>query len=50
MARLSGNVNEEEKQILEKQISELTAALEEKKKAADLLAAQLKKLQVKTNW
>ncbi|KAG7329720.1 hypothetical protein KOW79_005942 [Hemibagrus wyckioides] len=45
MARLSGNVNEEEKQVLENQVSELSAVLEEKKRAADLLAAQLKKLQ-----
>lgn len=49
MARLSGNVNKEEKQELEKQVSELSEALEEKKKAATLLAAQLKKLQVKIN-
>lgn len=49
MARLSGNVNKEEKQELEKQVSELSEALEKKKKAAGLLAAQLKKLQVKIN-
>ncbi|XP_026791805.3 coiled-coil domain-containing protein 39 [Pangasianodon hypophthalmus] len=45
MARLSGNVNKEEKQALEKQVSELSEVLEEKKKAAAMLAAQLKKLQ-----
>ncbi|KAK3546226.1 hypothetical protein QTP70_025200 [Hemibagrus guttatus] len=45
MARLSGNVNEEERHVLEKQVSELSVALEEKKKAADFLAAQLKNLQ-----
>lgn len=50
MARLSGNVNKEEKQALERQVSELSEALEEKKKAAALLAAQLKKLQVKIRW
>lgn len=50
MARLSGNLNKEEKQVLEKQVSELSEALEEKKKADALLAAQLKKLQVKIKW
>ncbi|KAF4089594.1 hypothetical protein AMELA_G00067820 [Ameiurus melas] len=45
MARLSGNVNKAEKQVLEKQVSELNEALEEKKAADTLLAAQLKKLQ-----
>lgn len=50
MARLSGDVNKEEKQALERQVSELSEALEEKKKAAALLAAQLKKLQVKISW
>lgn len=49
MARLSGNMNKEEKQVLEKQVSELSEALEEKKAAGTLLAAQLKKLQVKIN-
>ncbi|XP_027004318.2 coiled-coil domain-containing protein 39 [Tachysurus fulvidraco] len=45
IAHLSGNLNKEEKQVLEKQVSELSATLEEKKKGAALLAAQLKKLQ-----
>ncbi|KAK2860924.1 hypothetical protein Q7C36_005090 [Tachysurus vachellii] len=45
IAHLSGNLNKEEKQVLEKQVSELSATLGEKKKAAALLAAQLKKLQ-----
>ncbi|XP_027004442.2 coiled-coil domain-containing protein 39-like isoform X1 [Tachysurus fulvidraco] len=45
IAFLSGDLNKEEKEVLEKQVSELSAALEEKKEAAALLAAQLKKLQ-----
>lgn len=47
IARLSGNVNKDEKEALEKQISELNEALEEEKKAAALLTAQSKNLQVK---
>ncbi|XP_072544445.1 coiled-coil domain-containing protein 39 [Salminus brasiliensis] len=45
MARLRGEVNTEEKQALEKRTSELSNALEEKKKTAAMLATQLKKLQ-----
>ncbi|KAM9501885.1 coiled-coil domain-containing protein 39 isoform 1-T2 [Clarias gariepinus] len=45
VARLSGSMNKEEKQALEKQVAELNEAMKEKKKAAALLAAQLKKLQ-----
>ncbi|XP_060785196.1 coiled-coil domain-containing protein 39 [Neoarius graeffei] len=45
IARLSGNVNKDEKEALEKQISELNEALEEEKKAAALLTAQSKNLQ-----
>ncbi|XP_017570121.2 coiled-coil domain-containing protein 39 isoform X1 [Pygocentrus nattereri] len=45
MARLKGEVNTEEKQVLEKRTSELNKALEEKKKTAIMLTSQLKKLQ-----
>ncbi|KAL6489891.1 hypothetical protein MHYP_G00002360 [Metynnis hypsauchen] len=45
MARLRGEVNTEEKQVLEKKTSELNKALEEKKKTAIMLTSQLKKLQ-----
>ncbi|KAF7705898.1 coiled-coil domain-containing protein 39 [Silurus meridionalis] len=45
MARLSGNVNKEEKEALEKQGSELSKALEEKKKEAAMLSGQLRTLQ-----
>ncbi|XP_036453610.1 LOW QUALITY PROTEIN: coiled-coil domain-containing protein 39 [Colossoma macropomum] len=45
MARLRGEVNTEEKQVLEKRTSELSKALEEKKKTASMLTSQLKKLQ-----
>ncbi|XP_066537250.1 coiled-coil domain-containing protein 39 [Hoplias malabaricus] len=45
MARLRGEVNTEEKQALEKQTSELSKALDEKKNAASVLTTQLKKLQ-----
>ncbi|KAG9273738.1 coiled-coil domain-containing protein 39 [Astyanax mexicanus] len=45
MAHLRGEVNTEERQALEKRISELSSALEEKKETAAMLATQLKKLQ-----
>ncbi|TSS97529.1 Coiled-coil domain-containing protein 39 [Bagarius yarrelli] len=45
LARLSGNVNKEEKEALEKRVSELSEELEKKKKETALFAAQLKKLQ-----
>ncbi|MBN3319607.1 CCD39 protein, partial [Atractosteus spatula] len=45
MSRLKGEVNTEEKQALEARVAELTHSLEEKKKIASLLTAQLKKLQ-----
>ncbi|KAI4882834.1 hypothetical protein NFI96_020473, partial [Prochilodus magdalenae] len=48
MARLRGEVNTEERQVLEKRTSELSQALEEKKKTSTTLASQLKKLQVRT--
>ncbi|KAL4608156.1 coiled-coil domain-containing protein 39 [Arapaima gigas] len=45
MARLQGELSTEEKHSLEKKVSELSDALEERKKTAAMLAAQLKKLQ-----
>lgn len=47
MSRLQGRVNNEEKEALEKKVSDLTEALAEKKKTATTLTKQLKKLQVR---
>ncbi|KAA0718929.1 Coiled-coil domain-containing protein 39 [Triplophysa tibetana] len=45
MSRLQGRVNTDEKEALEKRVSDLTDALAEKKKTATSLTKQLKKLQ-----
>ncbi|XP_015727091.1 coiled-coil domain-containing protein 39 [Coturnix japonica] len=45
LSRLEGEVNADEKQVLEEKIAELKKALEEKKSAYDSLNAQHKKLQ-----
>ncbi|CAB1317807.1 unnamed protein product [Coregonus sp. 'balchen'] len=45
MLRLRGEVNTEEKQVLEKKAQELAQRLEEKKRTATMLTTQLKKLQ-----
>ncbi|XP_072201133.1 coiled-coil domain-containing protein 39 isoform X2 [Excalfactoria chinensis] len=45
LSRLEGEVNAEEKQVLEEKVAELKKALEEKKSAYDTLNAQHKKLQ-----
>ncbi|XP_029105184.1 coiled-coil domain-containing protein 39 [Scleropages formosus] len=45
MARLQGEMSTEEKQNLDKKVSELNDILEERKKTATMLALQLKKLQ-----
>ncbi|KAM6358075.1 coiled-coil domain-containing protein 39 [Alca torda] len=45
LSRLEGEVNADEKQVLEAKISELKKTLEEKKNAYDVLHAQHKKLQ-----
>ncbi|KAJ8011253.1 hypothetical protein DPEC_G00056230 [Dallia pectoralis] len=45
MARLRGEVNTEEKQVLEKKANELAQSLEEKRRTSNMLAAQLKNLQ-----
>ncbi|XP_030631762.1 coiled-coil domain-containing protein 39 [Chanos chanos] len=45
MSHLQGEENTEEKQALEKRVSELSQALEEKKRDASMLNTQLKKLQ-----
>ncbi|KAI7809395.1 coiled-coil domain-containing protein 39 [Triplophysa rosa] len=45
MSRLQGRVNTDEKEALEKRVSDLTEALAEKKKTATSLTKQLKKLQ-----
>lgn len=47
MSRLQGRVNTEEKEALEKRVSDLTEALAEKKTTATTLTKQLKKLQVR---
>lgn len=47
MSRLQGRVNTDEKEALEKRVSDLTEALAEKKKTATSLTKQLKKLQVR---
>ncbi|KAL0966765.1 hypothetical protein UPYG_G00299870 [Umbra pygmaea] len=44
-ARLRGEVNTEEKQVLERKTRELAQSLEERKKTASMLATQLKKIQ-----
>lgn len=46
MLRLRGEVNTEEKQVLEKKAQKLAHRLEEKKRTAIMLTTQLKKLQV----
>uniref|UniRef100_A0A8C8J649 Coiled-coil domain-containing protein 39 n=1 Tax=Oncorhynchus tshawytscha TaxID=74940 RepID=A0A8C8J649_ONCTS len=46
MLRLRGEVNTEEKQVLEKKAQKLAHRLEEKKRTATMLTTQLKKLQV----
>lgn len=46
MSRLQGEVNTEEKQVLEKRVEDLSATLEERRKTATTLTTQLKKLQV----
>uniref|UniRef100_A0A8C5X1D0 Coiled-coil domain-containing protein 39 n=1 Tax=Malurus cyaneus samueli TaxID=2593467 RepID=A0A8C5X1D0_9PASS len=46
LSRLEGEVNSEEKEILEGKISELKKTLEEKKKTYDVLQSQYRKLQV----
>ncbi|NXU59328.1 CCD39 protein, partial [Turnix velox] len=45
LSRLEGEVNADEKQVLEAKITELKKTLEEKKNACDLLNTQYKKLQ-----
>ncbi|XP_052543079.1 coiled-coil domain-containing protein 39 isoform X2 [Tympanuchus pallidicinctus] len=45
LSRLEGEVNADEKQVLEEKVAELKKALEEKKSAYDVLNAQHKKLQ-----
>ncbi|XP_075274387.1 coiled-coil domain-containing protein 39 isoform X2 [Opisthocomus hoazin] len=45
LSRLEGEVNADEKQVLEARVAELKKTLEEKKNAYDLLHAQHKKLQ-----
>ncbi|NXG79941.1 CCD39 protein, partial [Baryphthengus martii] len=45
LSRLEGEVNADEKQILEKKVAELKKTLEEKKNTYDVLHAQYKKLQ-----
>ncbi|POI33462.1 hypothetical protein CIB84_002785 [Bambusicola thoracicus] len=45
LSRLEGEVNADEKQVLEGKVAELKKALEEKKSAYDILNAQHKKLQ-----
>ena len=46
MARLLGEVNTEEKQALEQETAQLTSALEQRTRTAQLLSIQLKELQV----
>lgn len=46
LSRLEGEVNADEKQVLEGKVAELKKALEEKKSAYDILNAQHRKLQV----
>uniref|UniRef100_A0A8C9L5X2 Coiled-coil domain-containing protein 39 n=1 Tax=Pavo cristatus TaxID=9049 RepID=A0A8C9L5X2_PAVCR len=45
LSRLEGEVNADEKQVLEEKVAELKKALEEKKSAYDILNTQHKKLQ-----
>ncbi|XP_073215397.1 coiled-coil domain-containing protein 39 isoform X2 [Lepidochelys kempii] len=45
LSRLKGDVNTDERQVLEAKVAELTKTLEEKKEAYNLLHAQHKKLQ-----
>uniref|UniRef100_A0A667YYU1 Coiled-coil domain-containing protein 39 n=1 Tax=Myripristis murdjan TaxID=586833 RepID=A0A667YYU1_9TELE len=46
LARLQGEVNTEEKQMLEEKVTELTSALSEKRKDAKIFTTQLKDLEV----
>uniref|UniRef100_A0A3P8Z808 Coiled-coil domain-containing protein 39 n=1 Tax=Esox lucius TaxID=8010 RepID=A0A3P8Z808_ESOLU len=46
MARLRGEVNTEEKQVLEEKARELAQSLEEKRRTANMLTMQLKNVQV----
>ncbi|NXC01658.1 CCD39 protein, partial [Orthonyx spaldingii] len=45
LSRLEGDVNSDEKQVLEGKVAELKKTLEEKRKAYDVLQSQYKKLQ-----